>query len=68
MEILTALVAALVFGTVTLPLAIVSGNSQTYCEKVLQGTYTPGKADVCPDGNWAHVVGAIKDKLPAPKG
>ena len=68
METLISVIVALIFGTVTLPIAIVTGNSQAYCEKVLQGTYTPGKADVCPDGNWAHVVGVAKTKLPAQKG
>ena len=67
MSTIAAVLVALIFGTVTVPLAALSGNSQAYCEKVLGGTYTPGKPDVCPDGDWGRVVGAAKDKLPQPK-
>ena len=68
METLAAILVALTFGTITVPIAALTGNSQAYCEKVLQGTYTPGKPDVCPDGNWARIVGLAKDKVPQPKG
>jgi hypothetical protein len=68
METLAAVLVALIFGTITVPVAALTGNSQAYCEKVLQGHYTPGKPDVCPDGNWAHVVGIAKTKIPQPKG
>lgn len=64
MNTLAAVVASLLFGTITVPLAVFSGNSQAYCEKVLGGTYTPGKPDVCPDGDWGRVLGAAKEKLP----
>ena len=67
MNLIAAVVVALQFGTVTVPVAVATGNSQAYCEKVLDGTYTPGQPDVCPDGDWGRVVGAAKDKLPQPK-
>ena len=69
METLVAVAVAFVFGTITVPVAAITGNSQVYCEKVLQGTYAAGKPDVCPDGNWAAIVGLAKTKIPtAPKG
>jgi hypothetical protein len=68
METVAAVIAALIFGTVTLPIAIFTGNSQPYCETLLGGTYTKGQPDVCPDGDWARVVGLAKTKLPTPKG
>jgi hypothetical protein len=66
METLAAVLVAIIFGTITVPIASLTGNSQAYCEKVLQGTYTPGKPDVCPDGNWARIVGMAP--IPSPKG
>lgn len=67
METVAAVIAALIFGTVTLPLALITGNGKAYCEKVLVGTYTPGQPDVCPDGDWGRIVGIAKTKLPQPK-
>jgi len=66
METLIAVVVALIFGTVTVPIATLTGNSQAYCEKVLHGTYAKGQPDVCPDGDWASVVGLAKTKIPTP--
>ena len=64
MEPLAAIIVAFIFGTVAVPTAVVTGNSQVFCEKVLGGTYTPAPppADVCPGGDWGRVVGAIKEK------
>jgi len=67
MNTLLSILVAFTFGMVTVPIAAISGNSQAYCEKVLHGTYTPGKADVCPNGDWASVVGHVQAKQPAPK-
>ena len=67
MSTITAVLVALIFGTVTVPIAALSGNSQAYCEKVLHGTYKAGAPDVCPDGDWGRIVGLAKDKLPQPK-
>jgi len=56
METLVAIATAFVFGTITVPVAALTGNSQAYCEKVLHGTYAAGKPDVCPNGKWSNVV------------
>jgi len=66
MASLAAILVALTFGTITVPVAALTGNSQAYCEKVLHGTYAKGQPDVCPNGDWASVVGAAKDKIPSP--
>ena len=68
METLVAVVVAIIFGTVTVPIAALTGNSQAYCEKVLHGTYAKGQPDVCLNGDWASVVGLAKNKIPTPKG
>jgi len=67
MSTLLAVLVAMTFGMITVPIAALTGNSQAYCEKVLAGTYTPSKPDVCPDGDWGRVVGAAGTKLPKPK-
>ena len=66
METAVAIIVAFIFGTITVPIAALTGNSRAYCEKLLQGTYTPNKPDVCPDGNWARIVGMVP--TPTPKG
>jgi len=67
MSTLASIIVAFFFGTVTVPIAALTGNSQLYCEKVLHGTYTPGQQEVCPDGDWGRIVGLAKEKVPQPK-
>ena len=66
MNTLLMLIAALIAGPTIGTAAALSGNTKTLCEKGLQGTYTPGPqgTDVCPDGDWASLFGAINAKRP----
>jgi uncharacterized protein YqgV (UPF0045/DUF77 family) len=52
---------------VTSTAAVVTGQQKDFCEKAMEGEYTPDQTNICPGGSWANVFSLVKEARKQPK-